>query len=338
MARQLVLAVLGLAALACGSGNPSGTGGGSGGGGGGSGSVPPPDVDVMGTPESYQGTTFVMPPGLTEQVASDGVVLSGPKAANQGSCLIVVLPPRAAEADLDAQMLATLKGFFAPDFADLRDIYNGTAPLDFVQRGVSGEGWGYRGLWGTLTDASNQPTGSKARILQVELGSTVVPIIGFEASDNLCLDNEVTGKPITWALFFHSLHFTGFTPSSLPTLEQQLLGKWSIGSGSVFLGETYAANGHYGTASAYQTFRDISPTEILQTTTSFFGDGTYEVHGNQLTFRPSNGTPASTHLFRIVEERNSARPNGWLPRLYKLSVSTVDGAPYESGITREAGN
>jgi hypothetical protein len=337
MLRTSLLVVVVLTGFACGSGNPSGTGGGSGGGGGGSGNVPPPDVDVTGAPENYQGTTFVMPAGMTEQVASDGVVLSGPKAGTQGSCLIVVLPPRAAEADLDAQMLATLKGFFAASFGDLRDPFGGTNPLDFVERGVSGEGWGYRGLYGFLTDLSNVPTGSKARILQVELGSTVVPIIGFEASDNLCLDNVVTGKPITWALFFHSLHFTGFTPSSMPTLAQQLLGKWSIGSGTVFLGETYAANGHYGTASAYQTFSAISPTEILQTTTSFFGDGTYEVRGNQLTFRPSNGRPASTQLFRIVEERNSARPNGWLPRLYKLARS-IDNEPYETVITREMGN
>lgn len=335
MTRTIAVGFFSLWALACGSGGSSGTGGG---GGGGTGNVPAPDVAVTGTRSDYMGISYVAPPGLTEQLASDGLVLNGARVDPQGSCLIVILPPRAAEADLDAQMLSTLKGFFAQSFADLRDIYGGTAPLDFSQRGRSSEGWGWRGVWGFLTDLSNQPTGSKARILLVELGSTVVPIIGFEASDNTCLDNEVTGTPVTWALLYHSLHFSGFTPSPLPTVEQQLLGKWSIGGTSYFIGETYAANGHYGSASAYQTYQDISPSEVLQTTTTFLGDGTFQVNGDQLTFVPSNGKPASTQLFRIVEEKNSARTSGWLPRLYRLQVSVTDGQPYEFAITRDASN
>lgn len=335
MTRIIAVVFFSLWALACGSGGSTGTGGGAGGGGG---NVPAPDVAVTGARTEYMGVSYVAPPGMTEQLATDGLVLNGARVDPQGSCLIVVLPPRAAEADLDAQLLATLKGFFAQSFADLRDIYGGTAPLDFEQRGRSSEGWGWRGVGGYLTDLSNRPTGSKARILLVELGSTVVPIIGFEASDNTCLDDEVTGKPIAWALFYHSLHFTGFTPSPLPTVEQQLLGKWSIGGTSSFIGETYAANGHYGTASAYQTYQDISPTEIQQTTTTFLGDGSYQVNGDQLTYVPASGTPASTQLFRVIEEKNSARPNGWLPRLYRLQVSVVDGAPYEFAITRDASN
>ena len=87
------------------------------------------------------GTSFVAPPGLTQSyLGTDGLVLSGAQTASQGSCAIILLPPRAAEADAMAQAINTVKAFIAPDFNDVIAPWGGySQPIDssYISRGVA---------------------------------------------------------------------------------------------------------------------------------------------------------------------------------------------------------
>ena len=165
-------------------------------------------------------------------------------------------------------------------------------------------------------------------------------MIGLEAKDNLCLDGD-SGKPVTWALFYHSLTFSTFTPSTSPSPAQQLLGNWKAGSSGTYIStynwQTYAANGHYEKVSGVQSYSPISPTEVLVTTSTWLGDGSYQIDGDRLTIIPNNGNPPVTNLYRIMEEPNSIVPGGYLPKLYLLQMSDIFGVkePYEFSIVKD---
>jgi hypothetical protein len=329
----------------------AGCDGGSGGGGGTPGgstggpdstAAPDPQVPVSGTRQDFMGTSFVAPPGFTQSYSgADGLVLSGAKTASQGACVIFILPPRAAEADAKTQAINTVKAFIAPNFNEVIDPWGGySEPLnsDDISRGVASAGWDYLYFWGFLQDGAGQLTSrSKVRILLAQLGTQVVPMIGVEAKDNYCLDDDNDGKPVTWALFYHSLTFTTFTPSTRPSPAQQLLGMWKNNSSTTYNGQTYAANRHYEKLSATQTYSTISPTEVLVTTSTWLGDGSYQINGDRLTIFPNNGNPPVTNLFRIIEKPNSIVPGGYLPELYLLQMSDIFGVkePYEFSIKRD---
>ena len=303
--------------------------------------APDPQVPVSGTRQDFMDTSFVAPPGLTQSyLGTDGLVLSGAQTAGQGACAIVILPPRAAEADAMAQAINTVKAFIAPDFNDVIAPWGGwSTPLDssYISRGVASAGWDYLYFWGYLPGSEQGTTRPKVRILLAQLGAQVVPVIGLEAKDNLCLDDDNSGKPVTWALFYHSLTFTTFTPSTRPSPAQQLLGMWKNNGSTTYNGQTYAANGHYEKLSATQTYSTISPTEVLVTTSTWLGDGSYQIDGDWLTIFPNNGNPPVTNLFRIMEEPNLIVPGGYLPKLYLLQISDIFGVkePYEFSIVKD---
>jgi len=312
----------------------------AGGGGRGVSAVAPnPQVTVSGTRQILMGTSFIAPPGFTQTLLTDGVVLSGAQTASQGFCGIFIFPPRAAEADAKTQAINTVKAFIAPSFKDVIAPWGGySTPLNSgdISRGVASAGWDYLYFWGFLQDGSGLGTSrSKVRILLAQLGVQVVPMIGLEAKDNLCLDDDNDGNPVAWPLFYHSLTFTTFTPSTRSSPAQQLLGKWKGFGGSTSNGQTYAANGHYEKVSAVQSNRIISPTEVLVTTSTWLGDGSYQINGDRLTIFPNNGNPPVTNLFRIVEEPNSVVPGGYLPKLYLLQFSPLNNLPYEFSIIKD---
>ena len=337
-ARVALVAFVSLSLFSCGGGGGSAGGGGT----GVSATAPDPQVAVSGTRQDFMGTSFIAPPGLTQDyLGTDGVALKGAQAAGQGFCGIFILPPRPAEADAKTQAINTVKAFIAPNFNEVIDPWGGySEPLDSgdISRGVASAGWDYLYFWGFLQDGAGLLTSrSKVRILLAQLGAQVVPMIGLEAKDNYCLDDDNDGKPVTWALFYHSLTFTAFTPSTRPSPAQQLLGMWKNNSGTTYNGQTYAANGHYEKLSATQTYSTVSPTEVLVTTSTWLGDGSYQINGDRLTIFPNNGKPPVTNLFRIIEKPNSVLPGGYLPELYLLQMSDILGVkePFEFSIKKD---
>lgn len=309
-----------------GSGAGGGTGGGSGTGGGTGVNLPAPKAPVTGARETWSGYSYVVPPGMTAQTYADGVVLTD---RTDATCTISLLPQRAAEADATQQALSILLSWSPGTITGFHDEFGGLTPLDHKRRGVNGEGFSYVLLQGYLLGANGAEL-SGGRIMLVNLGAMVAPIIGVGGST--CFD-DATGKRLDWSWLYYSLQFPGATPTGTPAPADQLVGKWFINSGTIFLGETYAANGHYASVSAYQTYTQVTPTQVLEHTSTFTGDGTYEVHQDRLS-RLSASRPAETTLFRIVDEQNASVASGWLPRFYQLDLAT-DATPYEYSLVRD---
>ena len=289
------------------------------------GSLPEPEVPVVGNRKTWEGFSYVVPPGMTEQTLTDGVVLT-----NKANCTISLLPPEAASGEPGAQALSVLLSFVGPQYTSLYDENGGTSPLTMKRRGQTGDGFPWMMVRGYLADTAGAQA-AWAQVMLVTLGSTVAPVIGV--GEKSCFDDPVAGKKLDWTWMLVSLRFPGVTAPTGPRLADQLLGKWLVNSGTILLGEIYAANGHFATASSLQTYSQVSSTDVLQTTTTFFGDGTFEAREDHLTTRPASGA-ARTRLFTIIEEQNSAASTGWLPVLHRIELSS-DGEPYEFTIARD---
>ncbi len=307
----------------------AGGGGGGGNGGGGGANLPAPSPGLTGTRETWREVSFITPPGMTKTARTDGLQFQ-----DANNCAFYVLPERPPEADLAAQASSVLFALVGSGFIGLHDEFGGTN--GFANwRGLTPEGFPYLIVRGYLVNTAGKDT-AWARSMLVNLGSTVVPIVGL--GEKVCFEDTISGTRLDFDWFYHSLQFPNATPPASPSLPSQLIGKWRIWGSNYFIGKTFAANGHYANATGSQTYSQVSSTEVLQTTTTFFGDGTYEAHQDRLTRTPASGPKAGvteTHLFNIIEEENSANPTGWLPSLHEIST-TIDGATYSSMLRRDS--
>jgi hypothetical protein len=254
------------------------------------------------------GIGYVAPAGWSISENGGMVVMSRPMSQNDSPCVALLLPPQPAQADLVAQAYAIANQLFAARFGRLAGDLGRDIRLSLYQ-GISGKGWDYIELFGILGDERHRNDG---RILLAQMGSQVVALAGITKSGQ-CLGNRYYRDNDNWALLFHSLQLPGYTGDS-PLLKQQLLGQWESVGSTTFSSKTYAANGHFGRLDAHATYTESSrPGFIVQETSSWEGDGSYEVRGDRLTSSPSTGEYAGktiTELFSIVRRANTAKPGG----------------------------
>ena len=94
---------------------------------------------------------------------------------------------------------------------------------------------------------------------------------------------------------------------------------------------TFAPNGRYASAAAAMTTTRISPTELLQTTNAYFGDGAYAISGNTITLTADNdrGNPKHGH-FRVEQDSKDGGAT-WTDRLCLL----LEGITGEVCYTRD---
>jgi hypothetical protein len=102
---------------------------------------------------------------------------------------------------------------------------------------------------------------------------------------------------------------------------RRLAGSWTTVTATVADRYTFAANGRYASAAAAMTTTRISPTELLQTTNAYFGDGDYTISGSTITLTPDNdrGNPRHGH-FRVEQLSKDAGAT-WTDRLCLLLES-----------------
>jgi len=262
------------------------------------------------------GVGFIPPVGWTVTSSDGVVVMEGPVAPADAPCSAVLLAPMPAGPDSAVQAEALVNGLLAEKLGPYRSEFEGDVKLTRYE-GVSGTGWPYVDLFGQL---GRGPV--YARVLLARMGTQVVSLMGVTKSRN-CMgamrENDV------WSLLFHSLQLPGFAEDS-PQLKQQLLGTWESVSSTVYVSESYAANGHCAKGGAHSTYTEsaLSPGILLQKTSDWRGDGSYEVHGDRLTTRISRGAYAGysvTRLFSIVRQPDSNRPDG-----FSYILRTVDHA------------
>lgn len=323
---SFVSAVLSFSACGFPGGGGGLTGGGAGGGsgGGGGGSVPAPVPPLAGERETWDAYAWVVPPRMVRQTGAAGVELTD---AQEVSCRIALLPLRTKTGELAQQALDVLRAAAGMNDAQLRDETGGTQPLDFQRRTITRTGFAAAQVEGTWFDGAGVER-APARVLLVDLGAQVAPVLAtgpcFLAAGDSNLD---------WAWLVHSLEFPARTATALDPLRAWLPGKWRLDVGTGFLGETYAANQRYGITASETAFAAVTGTEVTVTSTSFTGDGRWELTENRLSLFPTTGT-AKTQLFRIDEQKSATAVGGWVRRLHKLDVSQ-DGTPFEYVLRRQ---
>jgi hypothetical protein len=156
------------------------------------------------------------------------------------------------------------------------------------------------------------------------LNGEVAIIAGSYPSKTNLLDEHYA---VDWPLFFHSLNFKNFTSTTASALAHDILGEWLTGSSSSVMTYTFAANNRYGYASAYSFSRDYSSYQILETTTTFTGDGKYTLKGNELTMISDRTQKSEIRKVRVFYEKQFGE---YQKRIGMLNLtSSTDGKPYE---------
>jgi hypothetical protein len=273
-----------------------------------------PDPATVATglgPRRFSGQVgYVAPAGWSVRPTDGGAEMHPAIAPAGGPCAVLLLSPMPAQADLASQAEALVNGLFAGRFhGPLHAEPAGDVKTNTYSRydGVSATGWQFVDLYGKLGDLR---TLVYAHVLLAQMGSQVVPVIGLTNSDDRCMDGHDNA---TWVLLFHGLQLPGFTKET-PTLKHQLIGSWTSVSSTTYENQAFAANGHFGTIAGHSTYTASSdPGFLLQTTSTWLGDGTYEVHGDQLmrTWLSRSDSKPMTDLISIVRRPNRERQGGF---------------------------
>lgn len=288
-----------------------------------------PSVILEGERQTWGGYVYVVPPGMTAAAAPDGLLL---QRTGQDACTIVLLPLRPAEGALEAQALDLLTRFFAAKYSGYRDPYGGSAPLQFQRKGTTGSGRAFVELPGlTPLDAQGQTVDGLVRALALRVGEQVAGVIGIEGPGRGLDEGADHGH--RWLRLLYSLDFPG-APAAARDASPDVVGTWLSASASGAVSETYAADGRFLSGAGFRTTRDVGPTTIEEKTTTWAGEGTWEVHGDLLTVRRAGGK-VETNWFRVYSEPNASTPSGWLTTLSKLERSLVDSSVYEIGLRKQ---
>ncbi len=258
---------------------------------------------------------YSLPKGWTKEVLANEIVLHGPDKAS----VISMLPMQASSGDLEQDMQRifwqVFDGWEADKWNPDHHIYT---------KGKAAAGWNYYKQ--ELGIAKPGPDGKNIQaygfVFLASINNQVAIIAGSYVSGNNLLSEAVHPD---WVVFFQHLGFKNYksTGSSLPT---DILGNWLTGSNSGVVTYTFAANGHFEDASAFSTSHDISQYRILEKTTSFVGDGTYSIKGNELTTVNAKTHIKRTALVRVFFQNQYGQ---WLKKIGMLEASSVNGELYE---------
>jgi hypothetical protein len=281
-----------------------GGGGGSGGGGGGGPPPPAPDPAVVptGTPLTWGPYQVVVPDTMSIIQNSDAVALD-----KGTSCRITLWQPMADQGDLDSQALAFMKAIFSdPRYWSGVVGEMASTPLDetYHQTGITGQGLPFVEMRGVLLNTGGGRTNEHVRVMMVDLGGQVAAMLGW-ANTPGCLDEA--SNPFEWVMLAYSLTFPDVAGDNA-ALGRKLVGGWfgANTATSMAWSDVFAANGQHSDLYGIETYHQISPTEILETFSTWQGNGLWGATGNLLTLWPGgSATGAKTMYFRIYTEARS---------------------------------
>lgn len=287
---------------------------------------PPPGWKPEGARVTFSGVSFIAPAGMTgtDQTSRYDLV--------DGKCAITVNPPIAASGDLAAQAQALLTQAYAAQGYQVLDDNYGTNLVANRTTGRSAKGWEWVELRAELRKSGPSP--ERGHLLLVAMGGgQVLPILGYSANNDGCTqlahDNTagIVGE-LRWRQLAHSLELPGVQPATL-----SVVGQWSLFQGASGQEYVFAANGRYQFWGGLTQAHQVSATEIELVTSTFGGDGFYEVHGDVLSLFP-DGRAAESMLFRVFEQ-HAVSPVGNVTREVKLGLMKQDvGGPYEVAVIK----
>jgi hypothetical protein len=258
---------------------------------------------------------FDVPPGWTKEVTAGEIVLKG----RDNISVISILPMQQSSGDLDKDMST----IFWQVFDGWRpDEWN---PDNHIStKGSAASGWSYfKDEMGIAKTEGEKNFKSYGFVFLAQLGDKVAIIAGSYPSKMTLLDEEAN---VDWQLLFHSLNFKNYPSGNVSTLQKDILGEWLTGGSSGLSTYTFAANGRYSWGGAFSSSRDVSQYKVLETTTSFVGDGKYSIKGNELTM-----TSDKTNIQRVEKVRvfYQKQYGDWQKRIGMMDLAPADGKLYE---------
>lgn len=259
--------------------------------------------------------TFAAPAGWSTQRADGYATITGP------GCVLHLIAPAASGADLDTTLEAVFWKFFDGHTPMNHERY------DLVATGTSAAGWRYRRLEtqlrSTRAGADGRMQHYNALGFGADLGGKTAVVLGVADLGSRCFIDH-------WPAFFHSLAFAGHADRA-DALRDALIGTWRSGGGDRMMQFSFAGNGRYELGGGFASEQLVSTTTALRTTTSFVGDGTWELRGRELVTRSDKpgATPSSAWIRIEVEEHHGRREE----YLYRLQRG-ADGVVFEAGLRR----
>jgi hypothetical protein len=300
----------------------------------------PPAWELQGTPFSWKAYALRIPPTL--KVTKDGT--GGFVQLDGQGCTLFLLPPVAAQADQDQQAYDVLKSLFSDADPSRWGAPVGEGNADPLldtehHRGVSAEGWPYVDLrmhFRAPAGASGF-TADMARILLADQGDgTSAAMVGYQTDSAVRCINEGL-NPYEWILTMYSLSLPGAKPANRAALHDAILGEWFEGDVGQYLSTgllyVFANNGHMAATTTVQTYQGLNASQYLETTSSWTGDGFWQLSGGVLQQLPADPalSPSSNYI-RAYRERNTTEPSGW--REYLWMLGSCGSTPCESDAWR----
>jgi hypothetical protein len=289
----------------------------------------PNNQNMMTTgPGSLSNYIYAAPQGWTTAVYPDGIVLSAPVSNTGEKCNISLWPLRVSSANLQNDANTVFSQVFTAF-----DPRNGSTPNSMI-RGTSAQGWDYFIIKRAIGLRGGDYQTMFGFVFVAKLGNQVAAISGISKDPlvSSCFGLQLTD---VWPKFFYSLKFKNWSSSNGSGLLKNLPGVWmavTATSGDRFV---FAPNGRFAGASASQKYYNISGTEVLRITDMYFGDGSYSISGNNIILTADNDKSHPEYGFIRAEEESKDEGRTWLPKLYLLRKSVVDGSEYEIGYEKQ---
>jgi hypothetical protein len=267
-------------------------------------------------PGGFADYIFKVPAGWKQEAGANEIVLRG----SDNASVISILPKQASSGNLEQDM----KTIFWQVFPGWQlDQWNPDHHI--YTKGTGAGGWNYlKEEQGIRKEENGKVYQAYGFVMLVQLNSEVAIIAGsYVTGTNLLSEVRHTD----WIQFFHTLNFKNYKVSVGYNLQKDIIGEWITGSISGLTTYKFAGNGHYSDGSAFSTSREISDYHTLETTTSFAGDGTYYLKGNELTMINGRTKKARTCKVRVYYQKEFG--DKWLRSISMLEKSVVDGNLFE---------
>ena len=279
--------------------------------------TPPVPTSPSGGVSVAGNYAYSIPQGWSGTAYPDGGIVYGSQIYNNGErCQISVFPLRPTSGNLVTDARTVYAQIFQTDPFQNNDYpYPGAV---FV-RGISGDGWPYFIIQKSIHGrAGDYGTLLGTRLMAVGLGNQMATITstGKDPEVSMCFGEIVHDD---WPAFFYTVHFKNWTivPQERE-VPRQLAGTWTVVTSTVADRYVFAANGRFASAAAAMTTTQVSPTELLQTTNAYFGNGAYVISGSTITLTKDTDRAHPERGYFRVEQVSKDGGATWADRLCLL--------------------
>jgi hypothetical protein len=252
---------------------------------------------------SLASYVYVTPPSWSQQVLPDRILLSSPIYGNGEACQLNMLPWRSSSQPLDNEAIGAFRAIFQTD-----PLSTYPSPPPTLARGTSPQGWEYFTIRKLVGGQEGEARTKGAILLVARVNSEIATIIGT-SKDFMVSNCFGLLRGDLWPEFFYTLQFKNARPSGQEhaAIQQRLAGRWIMATGNVGLQYTFQANGRYADTAATQYRTSTSSNKVSETTTGFFGNGSYSIDGSTLVMKRDDNK-RTAYFFRVEQvSRDSGR-------------------------------